>query len=92
MSEERITEVEAPDGKTHTHTTVITDKPRSGGSWVVIALALLVVAVIGIWAVSSLGGAEVAKDNAIAEAADEVGNAAGQVGDAAQNAANKLGD
>jgi hypothetical protein len=37
-----------------------------------------------------MGGAEAAKDNAIAEAADDVGNAATQVGNAAEEAADSL--
>ena len=91
MAEERITRVEEPTGETHTHTTVITDEPRrSGGSGIVILLVILVLAAIGFWAFSTMGGAEVAKDNAIADAASDVGTAAGQVGDAAQDVADNV--
>ncbi|MXP25379.1 hypothetical protein GRI39_04870 [Altererythrobacter indicus] len=92
MTEERITEVETPEGRTHTHTTVIADKPRSGNSWIVILIAVLVFGAIAIWGISTFGGAEVAKDNAVANAANEVGAAANQVGDAAQDAAKKIGN
>ena len=91
MTEERIVETRTPTGDTHTHTTVITDEPRSGGGgkWALL-LVILLLAVVGIWAFSQMGSAEVAKDNAIADAATEVGNAAGQVGDAAQDAADSV--
>ena len=91
MAEERITQVETPAGDTHTHTTVITDAPRSGGGtmWLVLLL-LVVVAGVALFYLSGMSGAEVAKDNAVAEAADDVGNAAQQVGEAAQDAADSV--
>ncbi len=90
MAEERITQVETPTGS-HTHTTVVSDRPRSGGGamWLV-ALLLLVVVAFAVFYFSGMSGAEVAKDNAVAEAADDVGNAAQQVGDAAQDAADAV--
>lgn len=85
MTEERHTEVNSPDGRVHTHTTIIRDEPpdKSGMSgWFVMFVVLL--AVVGaIYAFTQMGGAEVAKDNAIAEAANSVGNAADEVGQAA---------
>ena len=91
MVEERITEVETPSGNTHTHTTVVSDAPRSGGGamWIVVLL-LVVVAAIAVFYLSGISGSEAAKDNDVAEAASDVGNAAQQVGDAAQDAANNL--
>ena len=91
MVEERITEVETPSGGTHTHTTVVSDPPRSGGGamWLVI-LVLIVVAGVAVFYLSGMSGAEVAKDNAVAEAAGNVGDAAQQVGDAAQDAADAV--
>jgi uncharacterized protein HemX len=92
MVEERITRVETPAGDSHTHTTVVTDAPRSSGSgamWVVVLL-LIVVAAIAVFYLSGMSGSETAKDNAVAEAAGDVGDAAQQVGDAAQDAANNL--
>lgn len=88
MTEERITETTDSVGNTHTTHTVVTDgETRSGGgtNWAILLL-ILVAAVVGILFLSQMSGAEVAKDNAVAEAANEVGDAAGQVGDVAQNA------
>ena len=90
MVEERVTEVETPSGNTHTHTTVVSDGERSGGATWVIVLLLVVVAAVAIWFFSGMSGSEVAKDNAVAEAAGEVGDAANQVGDAAQEAADSV--
>ncbi len=91
MTEERITETETPDGRTHTHTTVVTNEPRRGGgaTWPIL-LVVLIAVIAGIWIFSQIGGAEAAKDNAIAGAANEVGDAAQQVGNAAQDAADNL--
>jgi hypothetical protein len=89
MTEERITRVETPEGNTHTTTTVLNEgEPRRSGSgttWFVLFVVLLAV-LVGIWAFTQMGGAEMAKDNAMANAADKVGAAAENVGDAAQNA------
>ena len=91
MVEERTTEVETPSGNTHTHTTVVSDGERSGGrgTWLIVLL-LVIVAGIAIFFFSGMSGSEVAKDNAVAEAAGEVGDAANQVGDAAQEAADAV--
>jgi len=92
MAEERITEVQTPSGGSHTHTTVISE-PRSGrggGAMWVIVLLLIIVAAIAVFYLSGLNGSEVAKNDAIAEAAEDVGNAAGQVGEAAQDAADSV--
>jgi hypothetical protein len=100
MTEERITRVETPEGDTHTTTTIIHDgEPRrSGGTtWFVLFVVLLAV-LVGIWAFTQMGGAEMAEDDAMANAADKVGAAAENVGDAArdagqavENAADKAG-
>jgi len=93
VTEERITQVEAPGQGMHTHTTVISDEPRrgGGGTWLVL-LVIVVLGVLGFVIFSQMSGAEVAKDNAIADAAGDLGAAAGQVGDAAQDAAGSLGN
>jgi hypothetical protein len=87
MTEERITRVETPEGNTHTSTTIVNDGERRGGgmTWFVLFVVLLAV-LVGIWAFTQLGETEMAKDTAVAEAAESVGNAANQVGDAAQDA------
>jgi len=91
MTEERITEISTPDTNTHTHTTVITDQPRSGGGFKWVMLLALVVVGIGAFLVfSQMGDAEAAKDNSVADAAQQVGEAAGQVGDAAEQAIDKV--
>jgi len=92
MTEERIVHTQAPDGAEHTHTTIITEAPRSGGSggkWFVIGMMLLL-GVIGIFALMQASDAEIAKDNAVADAASEVGDAATSVGNAAQDAADSI--
>ena len=93
MAEERITETRTPDGNTHTTHTVVTDEPRrSGGSGWLMALVLLAVAVVAVVLFTQMGGSEVAKDEAIANAANEVGEAAGAVGEAAQDAGEAVED
>jgi len=91
MVEERVTEVETPSGNTHTHTTVVSDAPRSGGgaTWLIVIL-VVVLAAVAVFYLSGMSGSEVAKDNAVAEAAQDVGNAANQVGDAARDAADSV--
>jgi hypothetical protein len=93
MTEERITEIHTPDGNTHTHTTVVDDGRRSGGGsgWV-IAIVLIVALLAGVYFLSGMSKSQSSKDNAIAEAAKDVGNAAQDVGDAAKDAAKKVGD
>lgn len=91
--EERITEVETPSGNTHTSHTVVdrdVDRGRSGGSGWLIAIVLVLALLIGGYFLMQSSSSDIAKDNAIAEAAGDVGNAAQQVGDAAQDAANNL--
>ena len=88
MTEERIIETREQGGTTHTHTTVVTDGAGRGGSsrWALVLIAL-VAAVAAVFAITQMSGAEVAKDNAVAGAAEEVGAAASQVGDAVENVA-----
>jgi hypothetical protein len=92
MAEERITEVETPTGDTHTTHTIVTDgAPRSGGGsgWL-IALVLIVAVIAAIWFFSGMSNSESAKDNAIANAADNVGAAAEKAGNAVENAADNV--
>ena len=91
MVEERITEVETPSGNTHTHTTVVSDGERSGGgaTWLIVLL-LIIIAAVAIYFLSGMSQSEVAENNAVAEAAGEVGDAANAVGNAAQEAADSV--
>ena len=90
MVEERITEVETPAGNTHTSHTVVDRDDRRGGSGWLIAIVLILALLIGGYFLMQSTGSDVAKDNAIADAAGEVGAAAEQVGDAAQDAAKNV--
>ena len=92
MSEERITRTETPDGNTHTETTIVRDRePAGGGSkaWVFLAI-LAIVAIVGFLVISQVSDAEIARDNAIAGAANDVGDAAQKAGDAAEDVARDL--
>lgn len=75
------------DDHTTDHTIIVETPARGGGGsgWV-IALVLIVALVIGVVFFSRMSGSEAAKDNAIANAANNVGGAAKDVGDAAQDA------
>ncbi|GFE76457.1 MULTISPECIES: hypothetical protein [Novosphingobium] len=78
----------APEAPTTT-TTIIRERGSSGGATgIVMALILLVVVAGGIYLFSKGTQSETAKDEAITEAANNVGAAADKVGDAAQDAAN----
>ena len=93
MTEERITRTTDEEGNTHTTHTVVSDGDRrSGGgmSTILLVLVAIVAIVAAVMIFSNMSNAEVAKDNAIGDAAGEVGEAAGQVGDAAQDAADQL--
>ena len=88
MTEERITETETPAGNIHTTHTVVHDDGarRGGGSGWLIALVLIVVAIVGFYLFSQQSDSEIARDNAVAEAAGQVGDAAQNVGEAAKEA------
>lgn len=92
MTEERITETRTPSGDTHTTHTVVTDDGRSRGSGWLIAIVLILAVIAGFWFYSQQSGAEIARDNAITDAANDVGEAAGQVGDAAEKAGDAVSD
>ena len=88
MTEERITEVETPSGNTHTSHTVVDRRDGGGAGWL-IAIILILALLIGGYFLMRGSGSEANKDNAIAEAAGDVGDAAQKVGDAAQDAVRK---
>lgn len=89
MVEERITTVESPDGQqgAPVHTTIITDERSRGGSpgWLV-GIVILLALIAGIYFFTSLSSSETAKDNAVANAAEEVGSAANKAGSAVERA------
>jgi len=93
MTEERTDHIETPDGNTHTTTTIVTDNPERSGisAWFVMFVVLLAVGV-AIWVFVGSNDSEVAKDNAIAEAADRVGDTAEQVGSATADVGEAAGD
>lgn len=88
MADETIVTPPAADTPA-THTTIIHEAaPRSSsGMGIIMAMILLVVVIGGVYLFSQTSR-ESARDNAIAEAASDVGNAATKVGDAAQDAVN----
>lgn len=89
MAEEHVTTTQTPDGRAQT---TIVHERRSGGSGWLIGLVLLLAVLAGIYFLTQSSGSESAKDNAIANAAGEVGNAARKAGNAAQDAADSLKD
>lgn len=70
------------------HTTIIETPSRGGGAGWVIAVILIVALVVGVVLFTRSSGSDAAKDNAIANAANQVGAAAEKAGNAAQDAAN----
>lgn len=93
MTEERITRTTDDTGNTHTTHTVVTDgETRKGGFGWGLLILIAVIAIGAFVLFSQMSGAEVAKDNAVADAANDVGDAAGQVGDAAQGAGEAVED
>lgn len=90
MTEERITEIETPSGNTHTSHTIVDRESRGGGSGWLIAVILVLALLIGGYFLMQGTNASASKDNAIAEAASDVGAAAQKVGNAAENAVDKL--
>ena len=92
MTEERITRVESPEGDTHSTTTIIRDTPAesSGGTkWIVLLVAIIAIG-IGIYAFAGVNDAQIAKDTAIADAANSVGNAADKAGNAVEQVADEV--
>lgn len=66
---------------------VETGNRGSGAGWV-IAFVLIVALIVGVVFFTQMSGSKTAKDNAIANAAGQVGDAAQKAGNAAQDAAN----
>ncbi len=59
---------------------------KSGGGGLLVGLLILIALAVGAWFLLAQNNSEVAKDNAMTEAASKVGDAADNVGQAAQDA------
>ena len=91
MTEERITTTQDDLGNTHTTHTVRDGESSGGGAfkWILLLIIILAVA-FGGYILMQGNSAEIAKDNAVTEAANNVGEAAQNVGEAAQDAADSV--
>ncbi len=78
-------QTEPQDKPIQRETIVVTEGKSSGTNGWFVMFTVLAAVLVGLWAFTQLGGAEMAKDNAVADAAEEVGRAAGEVGDAARD-------
>jgi hypothetical protein len=89
MSEERTTTYETPAAE---RTTIIHDGPSrgSGGAVWIFGIVLLIAILAVVYFMSTQTDSEVVRDNAIAGAAEQVGDAAQQAGNAAENAADNM--
>ncbi|MFT4056245.1 MAG: hypothetical protein QM681_17210 [Novosphingobium sp.] len=67
-------------------TTIIRETRTTGGGTGIVLAVILLVAIVGGIYLFSQNSSEAMRDNAIAEAAKDVGTAATKVGDAAQDA------
>lgn len=101
MTEERITETTDAQGNIVERTierdtgpaaVTVNTAPASsgGGSGALIAIVLLFVIAVGGYFMFANSDSEVRKDNAVAEAADNVGAAAEKAGNAVEKAADKI--
>ena len=75
-----------PGADSSEHVTIIREG-RSSGGMIVAVLALVIIALVAIWALNSNGDRT---DSSVAAAADKVGSAAEKVGNAAENAGERL--
>lgn len=69
-------------------THIVETRERSSGPGWLIAIVAVVAIVIAVLFLSRMTGSETVKDNAVANAAQDVGSAAKDVGSAAKDAAN----
>ncbi|MCJ2177086.1 hypothetical protein [Novosphingobium album (ex Hu et al. 2023)] len=89
MAEQTVTTDSPAAPAPAVHTTVI--RERQGGTMGILMALILLVAVIGAMYLFGMNSSnENAKNNAIAEAASDVGNAATKVGNAAEDAARNV--
>ncbi len=75
-----------------THTTTVVEGRRGSGAGMIIAIAVLLAVIAGIYFFSQTSTSEARKDNAVENAANSVSNAADKAGDAAQDAAKNTGN
>lgn len=88
MAEETVTTQHPGEPVPTTHTTVIREGGSSGsGMGILLAIVLLIAILGGIYLFSRTTSSEDAKNNAIANAASDIGSAANKVGNAAEDAA-----
>ncbi|WP_260923832.1 hypothetical protein [Novosphingobium sp. 9] len=73
------------------HTTIVRERSGSGMG-VVLAVILLVAAIAAIYVFNQQSTSEVAKNDAVTQAANKIGNAAADVGEAAKQAADTVTD
>ncbi len=97
MVDEKVTTRD--DGVTTEQVVERNDKPDTvyveksgGGSGLLIGILILIALAIGAWFLLAQNNSEVAKDNAMTEAATKVGDAAENVGQAAQDAGDAAKD
>lgn len=88
MAEEAVTSEHPAEPGPVTHTTIIRERGSSGsGMGILLAVILLIAILGGIYLFSRNAASENARNDAISQAASDVGNAANKAGDAAQDAA-----
>lgn len=88
MADERITETTDAQGNVRTTHIITNEQPRRGGLGVLgIFLILALAGLAALFIFTRMGDAEIAKDTAVADAANEVSEAANEVGAAASEAA-----
>lgn len=92
MTDERITETRDDTGNTHTTRTIVTDRePRKSSTGTIVLLVIIALLAVGAYVIfNQVGDSEIAANDAMSDAAGQVGDAAGQVGDAAQDAADQI--
>ena len=88
MADENITTHTAADGSTHT-TVIDRGTSSSSGGWMFGLIALALIA-LGVYYFAGMSASEANKNNAVAEAAEDVSNAAQTVGNAANDAASAV--